>query len=144
MMMDDRGQVALEYLLIFAVSLILLIVFTLPLTEKSVENTLDVTDALNAKSNLAEISQAVKQVYGEGQGSKHSVNVISKQSVKVNIGEDYLLTNIKLNDGTYKLIKVNHNSNLAKSSIYLSKGENTIIVEWPVGSENMKIYTKLF
>ena len=143
-MRDDRGQVALEYLLIFAVSLILLIVFTLPLTEKSVENTMDVTDALNAKSNLAEISQAIMQVYGEGQGSKHSANVISKQSIKVNIGENYLSTNIKLNDGTYKLIKVNHNSNLAKSSIYLSKGENTIIVEWPVGSENMKIYTKLF
>ena len=142
--MDDGGQVALEYILIFAVSLILLIVFTLPLTEKSVENTLDVSDALDAKSNLAKIAQTIMQVYGEGQGSKHSVNIISKQSIKVNVDDNHISSNLKLKDGTSKLIEVDYNSNLPKSSIHLSKGENIIVAEWPVGSENMIIYTKLF
>lgn len=142
--MEEKGQVALEYLMIFAISLILLIVFTLPLTEKSVENTLDVSDTLDAKSNLAKIAQAVMQVYGEGQGSKQSVNIISKQSIKVNIDDNHISSNLKLKDGTSKLIKVDYNSNLPKSNIYLNKGENIITVEWPVGSENMEIYTKLF
>ncbi len=144
MMKDDRGQVALEYILIFAISMILLIVFTLPLTEKSVENTLDVSEAIEAKSNMAKIAQAVMQVYGEGQESRHSVSIISKKPIKVDIDDRRISSNIKLNDGTYKLIKISCNSNLAKSSIYLNKGENTVVAEWSGGSEKMEIYTKLF
>lgn len=144
MMKEDNGQVALEYILIFAVSLILLIVFTLPLAQKSVENTLDVSDAIDAKSNMAKIAQAVMQVYGEGQGSRHSVNVICKKLIKVDIDDRHISSSINLNDGTYKLIKISCNSNLAKSSLYLSKGENTVVAEWPTGGEKMEIYTKLF
>ena len=141
---DDRGQVALEYLLIFAISMILLIVFTLPLAEKSVENTLDVSDALEAKSNLARIAQAVMEVYGQGQASRQSVDVISKQPIKVNVNENHVSSNLKLKDGTSKLVEVDCNSNIEKTSISLGKGKNTIVVEWPEGSENMEIYTKLF
>ena len=144
MMGDDKGQVALEYILIFAISLILLIVFTLPLAEKSVENTLDVSDAIDAKSNMAKIAQVVMQVYGEGQGSRHSVKKKKKKPIKIDIDDIHVSSNIKLNDGTYKLIKISCNSNLAKSSLYLSKGENTVVAEWPRGSEKMEIYTKLF
>ncbi len=142
MIKDDRGQVALEYLLIFALSLILLVVFTLPLTEKSVENTLDISDSLDVKSDLSKIAQAVKQVYGEGQGSRHSVNVISKSNLKVNIADNYVSTSLKLKDGSNKHLKVNFKSNLDESSLQLKKGENVIIVEWPVGSENMVLYRK--
>ena len=67
---DEAGQVALEYMLIFAVSLILLIVFTLPLADLTISNTLDVSDTLDVKSDLSEIADAVKQVYGQGQGSR--------------------------------------------------------------------------
>lgn len=144
MMKEDRGQVALEYIMIFAISLILLIAFTLPLAEKSVENTLEISDSLDTKSNLAKIAQEVMQVYGEGQGSKQSVDVISKQTMKVNIDEGHVSSNLKLKDGTSKLIEVDCSSNIPKSSIYLSEGQNTVVVEWPVGSENMNIYTKLF
>ena len=144
MMGDDKGQVALEYILIFAISLILLIVFTLPLTEKSVENTLDVSDAIDAKSNMAKIAQVVMQVYGEGQGSRHSISIISKKPIKIDIDDRHVSSNIKLNDGTYKSIKISCSSNLAKSSLYLSKGENTVVAEWQGGNEKMEIYTKLF
>ena len=41
-----------------------------------------------------------------------------------------------------KVEKIYFESTLPKSSIYISKGENKIIVEWPVNSENMKIYAK--
>ena len=42
MIKDNKGQISLEYLLIFAVSLIILIVFTLPLLQLGLENTMDV------------------------------------------------------------------------------------------------------
>ena len=76
-MVDSRGQVSLEYLLIFVISLIIMISFTMPMTELSVKNTLDVSDSLNMKAQLSKIAHAIEQVYGEGQNSRHSVNIDS-------------------------------------------------------------------
>ena len=140
--MDSKGQVSLEYLLILTVSLLLLIVFTLPLTEMTIQNTLDVSDSMNMKSDLSKLSQAVKTVYGQGQGSRQSVNIVTKQSINLNINKNYMSCNLKLKDGSTKTVKENYNSNLKKSSIPLSKGTNTVIVEWPSGSYNMRIYKK--
>ena len=142
MIREDKGQIALEYLLIFAFSLMLLIVFTLPLTEIVIEDTFDVSDSLTVKSQLVEISQAIKQVYGEGQGSKHTVTIISSKSITFNIGNSFISSNLKLKDGSKKNLKVSYKSTLAKSNIPITKGVNKIIVEWPIDSENMRIYKK--
>ena len=144
MIEDNKGQVSLEYLLIFAISLILLIVFTLPLTQQAVENTLDISDTLDIKSDLSKVSQAIKQVYGEGQGSKQTISIMSKHELKINIEDKYISCSLMLNDGSSKHVKIDCDSNLEKSSINLQKGENLIVVEWPAGSKNMRIYTKLF
>ena len=141
-MVDNRGQVSLEYMLIFVVSLILLIAFTLPLTELTIGNTLDVSDTLKVKSDLSKISQAVEEVYGQGQGSKHTVNVAPSEDLKVDIAGNYISCNLKLKDGHSKSEKLYFRSTLEKSSIYLKKGENSITVEWPENSENMQIYVK--
>ena len=136
MMIDDRrGQIALEYMLIFAVSLILLIVFTLPLTELTVQNTVDVSD-----TDLSKVAQGIKTVYGQGQGSKQSVNVFSSKAFTLNIANNYISATIKLKDGSTKNIKIDCKSNLGKSTIPIAKGENKILIEWPVGSENMGVY----
>ncbi len=141
MMIDDRrGQIALEYMLIFAVSLILLIVFTLPLTELTVQNTVDVSDTLDIKSDLSKVAQGIKTVYGQGQGSKQSVNVFSSKAFTLNIANNYISATIKLKDGSTKNIKIDCKSNLGKSTIPIAKGENKILIEWPVGSENMGVY----
>ena len=141
---DNRGQVALEYMLIFVISLLLLIVFTLPLVNQTVENTLDVSDTLEVKSDLSEISHAIGEVYGQGQGSKQKVSFSSQNAFKITVSNSYISCNLKLKDGSYKNINVNVKSNLDKSSVSINKGENIIIVEWPQGRENMQIHTKLF
>ncbi len=140
MMLDNKGQTSLEYLLIVSVSLILLIVFTIPLTHVAVENTLDVSDALEVKSDLSKIAQAVEKVYGQGQGSKQSVKIDSSKDMKISISSNYISSNLKLKDSSSKVEKIYFKSTLQKSNLYVSKGENTIIVEWPINSEYMKIY----
>ena len=140
--MDSKGQVSLEYLLILTISMILLLIFTLPLTELTIQSTLDVSDSMNMKSDLSKLSQAIKTVYGQGQGSKQSIDIATKQSVNLNINKNYVSCNLKLKDGSSKTVKETYNSNLKKTSIPLSKGTNTILVEWPVGSYNMRIYKK--
>lgn len=142
MMKEDKGQVSLEYLLIFAVSIILLIAFTMPLAEMAIENTMDVSNSLNIKSELSKLSNAISLVYSEGQGSKQTVYLTLDEPVNVGISNSYLSCNYKLNDGKYKDFKLDFNSNLNKGSLFLDKGENKIIVEWPVNDEKMIIYKK--
>ena len=142
MMGDSRGQVSFEYLLIFAISLIILIVFTMPLINQSIETTLDVYDSINAKSDLSKIASAINTVYGEGQGSKKTVNIHASNSLNVNIEGSYLYSNLKLKDNKSKLIKVSCRSNINPSSVYVYEGENAIVVEWPINSEKMLIYSQ--
>ena len=137
---ESRGQVSLEYILIFTISLIILMVFTLPLSEESVSNTLDVSDSLNVKYGMSKVAQAIKEVYGEGQGSKQTISMDSPKNIKVTVGNNYVSCKLKLKSNQYKEIKEYYSSNLKKTSINLEKGENTIIVEWPVGSDNMIIH----
>lgn len=139
MLKEDSGQVSLEFLLIFAVSLIILIVFTLPLAESGIENTLDVSNALEIKSDLYKISSAISQVYAEGQGSKQTVVIFSDANIRLNVERNHLSTTLVLNDGLSKSIKSNHNSNLENSVMNIKRGKNVFVIEWPVGSESMKI-----
>ncbi len=142
MIKEDKGQVSLEYLLIFAVSIILLIAFTLPLAEIGLEKTLDVSNTMNAKGELSKLSNAVSQVYGEGQGSKQTIYMGLDKSINVKITNSYLSASYMMKDSKTKEFKLYHNSNLNSGSLFLDKGENKIIVEWPINSEHMIIYKK--
>ena len=141
-MMDSRGQVSLEYLLIFAVSLIILIAFTLPLLEESMNNTFDISDSIKTKSDLSQLSQAIKQVYGQGQGARITVSLDIDKPVKIDIDNNFISSKIKLKDNSYKDIKIPVKSKLKTDSFKLSKGKNNFVVEWPVNSEYMIIYKK--
>lgn len=141
-MNDDRAQISLEYLLIFAVSLIILLVFTLPLAEESIKNTIDVSDSLNVKYDISKIAQAIREVYGEGQGSKRTLDLDSDRKIRISVSDKYISCNLKLKDNSNKQIKESFKSNLKKNSITLNKGRNVITVEWPIGSGNMLIYTE--
>ena len=143
MLRENRGQVSLEFLLIFAISLIILIVFTLPLAESGIENTLDIYDSLKVKSDMSKISSAISKVFAEGQGSKSTVVVFSDENIGINIERNSLSHDLKLNDGKSKVIISSHKSNLESSTINFNKGKNVIVVEWPIGSENMRILNYL-
>ena len=142
MIKDNKGQTSLEYLLIFAIALFLLIAFTLPIAKFGTEKTLDVSNALDTKSELSKLSNAISQVYGEGQGSKQTVFLTVNEPLNVKILNSYISASIKLSDNSFKNLKLNHNSNLDSGSIFLDKGKNKIIIEWPIGRENMIIYKK--
>jgi uncharacterized protein (UPF0333 family) len=142
MIKDDKGQVSLEYLLIFAVSMAILIVFTLPLTQQTIEDAVDVSNSLDVKNDLSKITHAIEKVYGEGQGSRQTVNIISPNKVKIQLTANHISCKLKLKSGSYKSIDDYYESNLAANSISLKKGENVLAVEWPENSENMIIYSE--
>lgn len=140
MMLDDRGQVSLEYILIFAVSLIILIAFTMPFLNETMSDTFDVSDSLKTKVDLSKIADAIKQVYGEGEGSKQTVNIDVYKPVKIDVSNNQISSKIKLNNNQYKVEKINVHSKLKTGTFKLNKGKNSLVVEWPVGNENMILY----
>ena len=139
MMGENRGQISLEYMLIFAIALILLMVFTFPIAELTVKNTLDISDTLKVKSDLCELSHAIEQVYSQGQGSKQTVYIDSPGDIRIDIDARGVSCNFKLKDNSKKLIEVNHESNLEKSSVSLKKGMNAVVVQWPENNDVMEI-----
>lgn len=142
MMRESRGQVSLEYLLIFSVSLIILIAFTMPLLEQSMDATFDVSDSLKAKSELSDLAQAIRQVYGQGQGSKQTVTLDVDRPVKINVANNHVSSKLKLKDNDNKEIRIEVKSKLKSDSFKLSKGKTTFVVEWPENEEYMTIYQK--
>jgi len=114
----------------------------LPLLEGSMSTTFDVSDSLELKSDLSKLSQAIKQVYGQGQGSRIAVDLDINSPVKINIADNYVSSKIMLKNKQYKEIKIPVKSKLKSTSFKLSKGKNTFVIEWPVESENMIIYKK--
>ncbi|MBQ6099947.1 MAG: class III signal peptide-containing protein [Methanobrevibacter sp.] len=142
MIEDSTGQISLEYLLIFSISLIILVVFTMPLLHESMDNTFDVSDSIKTKADLSKMVQAIKQVYGQGQGSKQTVKLDVDKPVKITVSNKYASSKIKLKSGDNKNIKINVKSSLKTDSFNLKKGYYTFVVEWPMNSENMIIYQK--
>lgn len=140
MVRDNGGQVSFEYLLIFAISLIILIVFTMPLVTQSIQTTFDVSDSIKVKDDMSKIVLSIKGVYGEGQGSKQTISINAVKPFKINVESNYLSCNLKLKDSGNKQIKIPCKSNLESSSIKMNKGWNTLVVEWPIGSEKMTIH----
>ncbi|WP_296791484.1 class III signal peptide-containing protein [uncultured Methanobrevibacter sp.] len=139
-MLDDRGQVSLEYILIFAVSLIILIAFTMPFLNETMSDTFDVSDSLKTKVDLSKIADAIKHVYGEGEGSKQTVSIDVYKPVKIDVSNNQISSKIKLNNNQYKVEKINVHSKLKTGTFKLNKGKNSLVVEWPVGNENMILY----
>ena len=52
MLKENNGQIAVEYLFIFAIALIILTIFTLPLASLAIDKSTDVSDAVNVKSQM--------------------------------------------------------------------------------------------
>ena len=140
MMNDNNAQVSVEYLLIFAISLIILIAFTLPIAEIALQNTFDVSNSLNVNSEISILANTISQVYGEGHGSKQTIYLTLDKPVSLKLTSSYLSTKLKLNDGKSKDFKVYYRSNLANSNLYLNKGVNKIVVEWPINEEKMLVF----
>ena len=115
---------------------------TLPLTEQAIEDTLDVSNALAVKNDLSKITHAIGEVYGEGQGSKQTVNIMSQDKLKIYLTNNHIFCKLKLKSGLYKSIDDYYESNLASYSITINKGENILVVEWPENRDNMIIYTE--
>ncbi|MCC7553205.1 MAG: hypothetical protein KO202_01750 [Methanobacteriaceae archaeon] len=129
-MLNEKGQLSLEFLLIFSLFLIFLITFTLPLTEESIKNNIEIEDAITTKYEILKLVDAINNLYNQGEGSK--------KTIFINLNKD---TFVDIKDGTlkYNNKEFTLNNNISES-LYLKKGLNKITVSFPVNSETIELY----
>ncbi len=142
MILDNKGQLSLEYLLIFSISLILLIVFTLPLVSLASETILNSTDVVLIKNDMNKIATGINQVYNEGEYSKRTVYIDVKEDIQLNINDNKLTTDIHLRDDLIKHLEVSHLNSDLNILLNLYKGVNKIVIEWPENSTKIIVYCK--
>ncbi|MDO5849193.1 MAG: hypothetical protein Q4P18_06640 [Methanobrevibacter sp.] len=136
---DDSGQMSVEILFLFAVSIILLLVFTLPLTQMAIENNLDVSNILNVKSSVLQLANGIDDVYAQGMGSKKVITIESPADLSILIKPRSISTEISLHDGKIKKFSNNHKAENAFSNLNLDKGVNKVLICWPDDSANIVV-----
>ncbi|WP_409199361.1 hypothetical protein [Methanobrevibacter sp. DSM 116169] len=138
-MNDNKGQLAIEFLMLFSLILLFLITFTLPLTDLTIQNNMDLDKSLSTKHELFKIADSINQVYSQGSGSKKTIILNLKENIIVNINDDKLKADILLSNNKSKKFEIDVNFNGISSDIILNKGKNTIFISWNENSNKMEI-----
>ncbi|RAP53642.1 MAG: hypothetical protein BZ138_00235 [Methanosphaera sp. rholeuAM270] len=128
-MMDTKGQIALEYLLMFFVVLIIISTITIPLLYSGIETADDLAEGVKVKSMLTEISKNVQLISVLDDNSKRSVSIYVPGDLvlyyRLHDNRHYIYTTLTLSDSSRRKIEVevpckvsfNNNSNHYYSSL---------------------------
>lgn len=138
---SNKGQLSIEYLFIFIISITLITLIFIPLISDSLDYTIDLTHTYNTKVELSEIVNGINEVYASGSGSKRTIFLTMPEDCVLSFSSNNINTNLKLSDNTIKNIKLNTEyDNLNNPPIQLKKGYNKLCIEWPENTSDIKIY----
>lgn len=135
--MDNKGQLSVEVLFLFAISIVVLIVFTIPLGHLAISNTLDIVNVLNAEAEINQLANGVDMVYCQGAGAKRVETIELNKDLTVFVKPKYLSGDIVFGDGNIKRISENHKATNVFSNLYLSRGINKVLISWEEDSSNI-------
>ena len=144
--MNDKAQVALEYLLIFFVTIIILTVISLPLLSESVDNMQDMLTVAETKNTLTKLSDEIKLVHAMDFPSQKTTSVYIPSNMKLEYktsnNKHYLYANVYLSHNTTKAVmteipcKVSfrENPNYYYNNLY-RRWYNNVEIKW-ISSDN--------
>lgn len=137
--MDRRGQMSVELIFIAAISIIVLLIFTVPIAKSSIESNMDVLNSLNGKFCVDEIANGIDSVYCQGEGSKKTVNIVADNDFKIGIQPKSVYSSIRLHDDRDKTVKKSMKCGNVNGQLFLSRGANSIVIEWPEDSDRVTV-----
>ncbi|MDD4810872.1 MAG: hypothetical protein PHY53_06800, partial [Methanobacterium formicicum] len=138
--MEEKGQASVEYLLLIVVILIILASVTIPLVISSVNSTMDISRASDAKNAIQNIANAVDLVYANGPGAKRTVNVyIPLNLVLQGNNTQNIGMNVPLSGNETKYVNSDLNYNVTFDNANFNQGWSTVTVNWVVGNKAITI-----
>ncbi|MDR1819483.1 MAG: class III signal peptide-containing protein [Methanobrevibacter sp.] len=139
MIKDNKGQLSVEYLLIFLISILILIAITLPTLEFGISNSLDMMNIIKTKSEIVKITEAINTIYSNCIGSKKTVIIDIPKDTTLYFSFKSVYFDYLLSDGNMKRIYLNCDYPDLTNTITLSKGINKINVEWSVNNDKIEV-----
>jgi uncharacterized protein (UPF0333 family) len=132
-MMDSRGQVSVEYLLMFLVVITIFSSITIPMISNSLSSSNTISIASDASIAVDTLASAVDTVYNNGPMAKRTISVYIPVDTTLITGN----TTIKLNVASYigKNVSTNTSFPIQNQTIAVTKGWHTIVVSFPVGQK---------
>lgn len=136
---DKNGQMSVEIIFLFAISIVILIAFTIPISQVTIENNLDVSNSLNTKHELLKIVNSIDNVYSQGIGAKQIIIIETNEKISVMIKSKTLSSELLLHDNKTKIFSYNHKADNIYCNLMLEKGVNKVLITWPESSKNILI-----
>ena len=142
MILDNKGQLSLEYVLSSMIVILIITLISVPILLAAMDYSNDIIDAINAKSELSKITDAIDFCYASGKGSKRIVYVDFNKNVDMKLYNDgnkgLASINLNLSDNS-KEIRSSFDYNALNDNIHLSKGFNKIAVKWDEDSNMIEV-----
>ena len=139
---DNKGQLSLEYVLSSMIVLLIISIISVPILLTAMDYSTDIIDSINSKSELSKITGAIDFCYASGKGSKRIVFVDFNQNVDIRFYNDgkrgFASINLNLSDNE-KEISSSFDYNGLNENIHLSKGFNKIAVKWDEDSNVIEL-----
>ncbi|OED29857.1 hypothetical protein [Methanosphaera sp. WGK6] len=108
--MDKYGQIAVEYLLIFIISMIILSIISIPLCIDEIDDISDIKNTVEVKNTLIELSNNVRMIYSSDYGSSKVISIKCPVDMKIYYrlvsGNHYLYSYVDLSDDETKEVRV--------------------------------------
>ncbi|KUK00517.1 MAG: hypothetical protein AB7D17_02725 [Methanobacteriales archaeon] len=138
-MMDEKGQVSVEYLMLIFVAILILGTITLPLVGKAIDASNDVSRASDAKIAVETIANAADVVYANGPGAKRTVSFYIPQDGTLGCDNNMIYFTIKFSNNTMRNITAITQYNITSNSVQLTKGWHNATITWPINTRSIVI-----
>ena len=149
MILDNKGQLSLEYVLSSMIVILIISLISVPILLTAMDYSNDIIDSINAKSELSKITDAIDFCYASGKGSKRIVYVDLNRNVDIrlynegnkgfaSIDLNFASIDLNLSDNS-KEITSSFDYNGLNENIHLSKGFNKIAVKWNEDSNMIEV-----
>ena len=142
MILDNKGQLSLEYVLSSMIVILIISLISVPILLTAMDYSNDIIDSINAKNELFKITDAIDFCYSSGKGSKRIVYVDLNRNVDIRLYNDgnkgFASIDLNLSDNS-KEITSSFDYNDLNENIHLSKGFNKITVIWDEDSNMIEV-----
>lgn len=142
MILDNKGQLSLEYVLSSMIVILIISLISVPILLTAMDYSNDIIDSINAKNELFKITDAIDFCYSSGKGSKRIVYVDLNRNMDIRLYNDgnkgFASIDLNLSDNS-KEITSSFDYNGLNGNIHLSKGFNKIAVNWDDDSNMIEV-----
>lgn len=140
--MDSKGQVSAEYLLLALVFLIILGSVTIPLIGKAIDSSQDVSSTSTVDATLNSIGNAVGIVYANGPGSKRTINVYFPVGGTITTTGNVMSMSVPTSNGTNKIVTSNlaYTTSVVPNTVTAQTNYNATVT-WSTGTNSTILVT---